>query len=76
MRFQTTAIVLATAFIGVSSVQVAAEGAVSFFRDCNYEGAGVSILLGRYDLHQFASVGLYRDDISSMYIDEGMALAY
>ena len=76
MRMRSTILALATAFVGLSSAQVAAQASVSLYRDCGYDGGGASLGAGRYDMNDLASLGLRNDDISSMIVDDGFAIVY
>lgn len=75
MKIRSTALFLATIFIGFSSVHVAAQS-VSLYRDCNYGGGGANLGAGKYNIRQLRGVGLFNDDISSMIVDEGFAIVY
>lgn len=45
--------------------------AVTFYRDCNYGGLGISLPTGDYTLARLLSFGIRNDDISSVSVNSG-----
>lgn len=45
--------------------------AVTFYKDCNYTGLGISLAPGDYTLTRLRSFGILNDDISSVRINNG-----
>lgn len=45
--------------------------AVTFYKDCNYSGLGISLAAGDYTLTKLRSFGILNDDISSVRINSG-----
>lgn len=47
------------------------SGLATFYKDCNYTGAAVSLNTGSYTLSQLRSLGILDDDISSLKVNAG-----
>jgi len=46
-------------------------GVATFYKDCNYAGAAVSLKVGTYTLSQLNAAGILNDDISSVKVNAG-----
>ena len=46
-------------------------GVATFYKDCNYSGASVSLAAGNYTLSQLQAKGILNDDISSLRVSSG-----
>lgn len=55
----------------VSSIIISYTAGASFFKDCNYTGAVVSLPAGDYTLTQLQARGILNDDISSLRVSSG-----
>ncbi|TWW00298.1 glycoside hydrolase family 76 protein [Chitinophaga pinensis] len=54
-----------------SSIIISYTAGASFFKDCNYTGAVVSLPAGDYTLAQLQANGILNDDISSLRVSSG-----
>jgi hypothetical protein len=55
----------------VSSIIISYTAGASFFKDCNYAGAVVSLPAGDYTLAQLQARGILNEDISSLRVSSG-----
>ena len=74
---ETTTVTGNNAWIGnawndsISSLIVNPAGIATFYKDCNYTGAMVSLNPGTYTLSQLQARGIVNDDISSLKVSSG-----
>jgi len=61
----------ATAIRNVFGGGTLSTPAVTFYKDCNYTGLGISLPLGDYTLTKLRSYGILNDDISSVTVNSG-----
>jgi hypothetical protein len=61
----------ATAIRNVFGGGTLSTPAVTFYKDCNYTGLGISLPLGDYTLTRLRSFGILNDDISSLKVNSG-----
>jgi len=54
-----------------ASIVVNSASAITVYRDCNYGGTAVSLLVGNYTLSQLNAKGILNDDISSLKVQSG-----
>jgi hypothetical protein len=60
----------------ISSLIVNPIGAATFYKDCNYGGAVISLQPGTYSLAQMQAKGIADDDISSLKVQSGYKVAF
>jgi len=55
----------------VSSIIINYTAGATFYKDCNYSGAVISLPAGNYTLAQLQAAGILNDDISSLKVSSG-----